>query len=188
MAAAIRPVGPYPILVLYGQHGSAKSTLSRIVRMLIDPQATPLLAQPRTIRDLMVSAVNGWLLAFDNMSSIPDWLSDGLCLLVTGGALAGHASLTTGERTVIHAQRPVILNGIEEFVCRSDLVDRSVFLGLPPIAPCNRHCEDEFWQAFHHRPRGVGRGSSVARPQCRLVKQLVRNPQPVVLRTHRGRG
>ena len=157
MAAALRPVGPYPILALYGQQGSAKSTLARVVRLLIDPQAAPLLAEPRNTRDLMVTAVNGWLLAYDNIGAIPRWLSDGLCLLATGGALAGHASFTNGERSVIHAQRPVILNGIEEFVERGDLSDRSVFLDLPPIAPSSRRREEEFWAAFHQDyPRILG--------------------------------
>jgi hypothetical protein len=157
MAAALRPVGPYPILALYGQQGSAKSTLARIVRRLIDPQAAPLLAEPRNIRELMASAVNGWLLAYDNIGVIPHSLSDGLCLLATGGALAGHTSLANDERSVIHAQRPVILNGIEEFVGRGDLADRSIFLDLPPIAPGDRRCEDEFWEAFHQdSPRILG--------------------------------
>jgi hypothetical protein len=157
MAAALRPVGPYPIMALYGQHGSTKSTLARIVRRLIDPQVKPLLAQPGNMRDLMISAVNGWLLAYDNVSVLPQWLSDGLCMLSTGGALAGHASFTTGERSVIHAQRPVILNGMEEYVQRSDLSDRCIFLNLSPIDPGDRRCEIEFWKSFHHDyPRILG--------------------------------
>ena len=97
MAAAIRPVGPYPVLGLYGQHGAAKSTLTGIVRLLIDPQADPRLGEPRNSRDLMVSAVNGWLFLYDNISVIPRWLSDGLCRLATGGALAGHAPPPTAS-------------------------------------------------------------------------------------------
>jgi hypothetical protein len=124
------------------------------VRLRIDPQAAPLLAEPRNTRDLMVSAVSGWLLAFDNIGVIPRWLSDGLCRLATGGALPAHASWSA-ERAVIHAQRPVILNGIDEFARRSDLIDRCVILDLPPIAARNRRCEDEFWQAFHHDYRRI---------------------------------
>ena len=104
MAAALRPVGPYPILALYGQQGAAKSTLARIIRRLIDPQAALLLAEPRNTRELMVSAVNGWLLAYDNIGVIPHWLSDGLCMLATGGALAGHASFS--ERRAERHPRP----------------------------------------------------------------------------------
>ena len=79
MAAAIHPVGPNPILALYGQTGAAKSTLAKVIRLLIDPQADPLLAEPRNTRDLMVTAVNRWLRAYDNeeirgASSHSDWI------------------------------------------------------------------------------------------------------------------
>ena len=132
MAAALLPEGPYPILVIHGEQGSAKTTLAKVVRSLIDPQAAPVLAEPRTTRDLMVTALNSWLLVYDNISDIPNWLSDGLCRLATGGGFAGRALFSNAERHVIQVQRPVILNGIDDFVQRDDLADRSVFLHLPP--------------------------------------------------------
>ena len=148
MAAALVPEGPYPILAIHGEQGSAKSTLARIVRLLVDPQVSPVLAQPRSTRDLMVTAFGGWLLVFDNISAVPDWFSDGLCRLATGGGFAGRALFSNVERSVIHAQRPVILNGIDEFVRRDDLADRCVFLHLPPICPTGRRAEVEFWRSF----------------------------------------
>jgi hypothetical protein len=148
MAAALRPLGPYPVLALYGQPGAAKTTLARLVRRLIDPQAAPLLAEPRNTRDLLTSATSGWLLALDNVRVIPPWMSDTLCMLATGGALAARVPFSTGERFLIHAQRPVVLNGIEEFIVRPDLVDRSIILDLPPIPPSKRRCEHDFWRAF----------------------------------------
>ena len=148
LTAALRPVGPYPILVLYGEQGSAKSTLARLLRLLIDPQSCPLLAEPNSTRDLMVTALNGWLLAYDNISKIPTWLSDSLCRLAVGGGFAARALFSNDERSVIHAQRPVILNGIDEFVRRGDLIDRSVILRMAPIAPASRCAEADFWRAF----------------------------------------
>ena len=62
MAAALRPTGPYPVLVIHGEQGSAKSTLAKVVRQLIDPQTAPVLAEPRSTRDLMVTA-SQWLAA-----------------------------------------------------------------------------------------------------------------------------
>ena len=157
MAAALRPAGPYPVLALCGDQGSAKSTLARIVRLLIDPQAAPLLGEPRNTRDLMITAVNGWLLAYDNIRALPNWLSDSLCMLATAGAFAAGGSLATDERTVIHAQRPVILNGSGDFVRRGDLSDRAIFLNLPSIAASRRRREDQLWEAFHHDyPRILG--------------------------------
>jgi hypothetical protein len=157
MAAALQPVGPYPILVLYGEQGSAKSTLVKVVRRLIDPQHATVLALPASTRDMMVAAVNGWLLAYDNISSIRGWLSDSLCVLATGGAIAGRALYSNDERSVIAAQRPVILSGIDEYVRRSDLSDRSVFLHLPAIMPDQRRMEEDFWHAFREdEPRIFG--------------------------------
>ncbi len=87
LAAALRPAGPYPIMVLNAEQGSAKSTLARIVRKLVDPHVSPLAGDPREPRDLMVAAQNCWVLALDNISSLPPWLSDYLCRLATGGGL-----------------------------------------------------------------------------------------------------
>jgi hypothetical protein len=157
LTAALRPVGPYPILVLTGEQASGKSTLARIVRLLIDPQACPALALPKSTHDLMATALNGWLLMYENISTIADWLSDGLCQLAFGGGFAGRALFTNDERSVIFAQRPVILVGIDDFVVRGDLRDRSVFLHLAPIPRASRRSERTFWPAFHaDYPRILG--------------------------------
>src|SRR5215472_15791420 len=47
LLAALRDCGPYPVLALSGEQGSAKSTFSTILRSLIDPNTAPLRALPR---------------------------------------------------------------------------------------------------------------------------------------------
>jgi hypothetical protein len=148
LTAALRPVGPYPILVLNGEQASGKSTLARILRLLIDPQACPVLALPKSTHDLMATALNGWLLVYENISSIADWLSDAVCQLAFGGGFASRTLFTNDERSVIYAQRPVILVGIDDFVVRGDLRDRSVFMHLPTIPQTKRRTERSFWPAF----------------------------------------
>jgi hypothetical protein len=124
---------------------------------LIDPHTCVALNPPTSTRNLMATAVNGWLLAYDNISEIPRWLSDALCQLVYGGAISGRALFTNDERSFIHAQRPVLLSGIGDFVRWGDLKDRCVFLNLPPIPRNRRRGEDEFWRAFHaDRPAILG--------------------------------
>ena len=115
---------------------------------MIDPQNSAVLAEPRSARDLIVTAVNGWLLAYDNISELPIWLSDSLCRLATGGGFVSRALFSDDERNVVNAQRPVILNGIDEFVRRDDLADRCVFLHLPPISAAGRRTEVDFWSSF----------------------------------------
>jgi hypothetical protein len=86
--AVLRNRGPYPVLVLSGEQGSAKSTFSAILRALLDPNTAPLRALPREDRDLFIAASNGHVLAFDNVSGLPAWISDTLCRLATGGGFA----------------------------------------------------------------------------------------------------
>src|SRR4029453_6225053 len=78
LLAAMRERGPYPVLAISGEQGTAKSTLVAILRALIDPNASPLRALPREDRDLFIAASNGWLLAFDNVSGLPAGISDTL--------------------------------------------------------------------------------------------------------------
>jgi hypothetical protein len=157
LTAALRPVGPYPILVLNGDQASGKSTLARILRLLIDPQACPVLALPGSTEDLMATAVNGWLLVYENITTIAGWFSDCVCQLAFGGGFARRTFFTNDERSVIYAQRPVILVGITDFVVRGDLRDRAVFLNLAPISETSVRTERTFWPAFHaDYPRILG--------------------------------
>jgi hypothetical protein len=155
--AGLRNQGPYPVLALSGEQGSAKSTFSAILRMLLDPNTAPLRALPREDRDLFIAATNGHVLVFDNVSGLPAWISDTLCRLATGGGFAVRQLYTDQDEVLFDAERPVILNGIEEIVTRPDLADRAVFLTLAPIPEELRRPESELWAAFEvERPRILG--------------------------------
>ena len=155
--ASLRNRGPYPVLALSGEQGSAKSTFSAILRALLDPNTAPLRALPREDRDLFIAASNGHLLAFDNVSALPAWISDTLCRLTTGGGFAVRQLYTDQDEVLFDAARPVILNGIEDIVTRPDLADRAVFLTLEPIPEERRRPEQELWAAFEaERPRILG--------------------------------
>jgi len=157
LLAALRPTGPYPILCLLGEHGCAKSTASRVLRALVDPSSSPLRSLPRDERDLMIAAKNSWCLAFDNLSSLPTWVSDALCRIATGGGFATRELFTDDGEAFFSAQRPVLVNGIEELATRPDLVDRAIVITLPEIASSERRTEGAFWAAFEAaRPRIVG--------------------------------
>ncbi len=155
--ACLRNRGPYPVIVLSGEQGSAKSTFSAILRALLDPNTAPLRALPREDRDLFIAACNGHVLAFDNVSGLPAWISDTLCRLATGGGFAVRQLYTDQDEVLFDAARPVILNGIEDIVTRPDLADRAVFLTLEPIPEERRRPEAELWEAFNaERPRILG--------------------------------
>ena len=157
LLAALRDRGPYPVLGLSGEQGSAKSTLSGMLRALIDPNTAPLRALPREDRDLFITANNGDVLSFDNVSGLPQWISDTLCRLATGGGFAVWQLYTDQDEVLFDASRPVILNGIEDIVERPDLADRALFLTLEPIPEERRRSEAELWAVFEaERPRILG--------------------------------
>ena len=79
LLAALRHGGAYPLLAVSGEQGSAKTVFSKMLRGLIDPNAAPVRTGPREERDLFIAASNGHLLAFDNLSDLPPWMSDALC-------------------------------------------------------------------------------------------------------------
>lgn len=155
--AVLRDRGPYPVLVLSGEHGSAKSTFTAILRQLLDPRTPPFRAFPREDRDLFIAANSSHLLAFDNISSIPPWISDTLCRLATGGGFAVRQLYTDLDEVLFDATRPLILNGIEDNVTRPDLADRAIMLHLEIISDEHRRPESDLWRDFNaDRPHILG--------------------------------
>ena len=157
IVAALRDRGPYPILALRGEEGTGKSTLVRIIRSLVDPNKVPLRTPPREEHDLYIAANNGRLLAFDNVSTLPPWLSDALCRLASGGGFATRMLYTDQDEVLIDVTRTSLLNGIEDFVARPDLADRCIFIHLTPIADDERRDEAELNAGFEAaRPAILG--------------------------------
>jgi hypothetical protein len=157
LLAALRPHGPYPLLAISGEQGSAKTILSKVLRALVDPNVAPVRALPRDERELMIAANNGHVLAFDNLSGLPPWLSDALCRIASGGSFAVRRLYTDDEEVLFQAARPVILNGIEDVIGRADLADRAICLTLGSIGEEQRRSEAALWREFERaRPAILG--------------------------------
>jgi hypothetical protein len=127
------------------------------LRAVIDPSVAPVRALPRNERELFIAASNGHVLAFDNLSGLPPWLSDTLCRLASGGAFSTRRLFTDQDEILFTAVRPVILNGIEDVITRPDLADRAILLMLGPIAERQRRPENALWREFElARPHILG--------------------------------
>ena len=87
-------------------------------------------------------------MALDNLSGLPDWLSDALARLATGSGFSTRQLYTDADEFSFSAARPVMLNGIGDVIERSDLLDRAVVVGLAPIAEAERRLEADFWSDF----------------------------------------
>ncbi|CAD76990.1 putative ATP-binding protein [Rhodopirellula baltica SH 1] len=145
---ALHPSGPYPVLMLSGEQGSAKSTTARMLRSLVDPNRSPIRAAPKSTQDLAIAANNGRVVAFDNLSSISTSLSDALCRLSTGGGFSTRALYANDEEVIFESKRPIILTAIENVASREDLADRTISITLPTIQKGSRRTEKEIWSDF----------------------------------------
>lgn len=155
LVGAAFPTGPYPILVLQGEQGSAKSTATRLIRSVLDPSVAPIRALPRAERDLAISAGNSWILAFDNISNISPWISDALCRLATGGGFATRKLYSDTDEIILDLTRPVILNGIAFLPPAHDLIDRAILIELAPIPDKRRRDENEMLADFEKALPGI---------------------------------
>jgi hypothetical protein len=167
----------YRVLVLQGEQGSSKSRTTHTLRDLLDPNIAPLRAPPRNERELVISAINGHLLAFDNVSSLSQEMSDALCRLATGTGLAPRRLWTGREEELLTAVKPIILNGIEHFVSSEDLADRSIVISLQPIPSDLYRTNTELDAAFKQLwPRILGALLDVAVHGLRRINRLDAKP------------
>ena len=148
---------PHPIPVLHGPQGSAKTTLFRMLRRLVDPSAIEVLSFPRDATQLVQQLSHHWAPYYDNITRLPDWTSDVLCRAVTGEGFSKRELYSDDDDVIYQFRRCVGLNGVNVAASNADLLDRCILFGLEPINPADRRPEEEVWQQFEAtRARLVG--------------------------------
>jgi hypothetical protein len=148
MVTALRGQMPFPIVAVAGVQGSGKTGVTMIYRSLIDPNQAPIRGMPRNEDNIDVAADNAYVLAFDNMSSIPGWLSDKFCQLSTGAGQTKRTLFRNRDQEVFYAARPLIINSIADIAERADMADRCIMLDLDAIAPSKRRDDREVREEF----------------------------------------
>jgi hypothetical protein len=138
LAAALRPIGPYPILVLRGPASSGKSVLARALRVLIDPSTAPLRRLPVRDREVLHLAHRNWILVFDQIHRVPLKISEALCAISSGDALEV-AQPDARDAALVEIARPMILiapldEAQSPWNPPRSLANRSLTVDLPPIA------------------------------------------------------
>ncbi len=155
LVAALHPEGPFPVLAVDGEQGSAKTTFCKGLRRLVDPNHADVRALPREERDLRIAAASGRVVALDNLSALLPEMADALCRVATGGGFGERMLYTNGEEHVVQVCNPVLLNGIPSLLARGDLADRALAITLPPIPDAARRTEAEVWRDFAAAAPGV---------------------------------
>jgi len=159
LVAAFRPGCSFPILVLTGEAGSAKTTTSKMLKSLVDPSQAMGRGLPKTEDDLLVSARSNHVLAADNLSGMTAEMADAICRVSTGGGIAKRKLYEDGTEYVIEAQRPVIIAAINTPTNRQDFLSRALLVQLQPIPEGSekRKLEKRLWKDFEHaHPKLLG--------------------------------
>ena len=138
------------IVRLTGRDGTAKTWATRILRSLIDPSAAPTRAVPRDETDWIIAVNAALIAAIDNVSAIPDWLSDAMCRASTGEGLMRRKLYSDQDVSILSARRIVILNGIDATIRRADFARRIADFELEQIKKIKSDSEvgDE-WEKVH---------------------------------------
>lgn len=139
----------HPILVLTGEHGAAKSTAMRLIHNIIDPSVKDLTVLPERMDDLITVLSNNHFVAFDNISTVKNDVSNILCQAVTNGSLCKRKLFTDNEEVVINIRRVVALNGMALTVTQTDLIDRSLIINFKRITDEQRLTEAELNKRFN---------------------------------------
>lgn len=139
---------PCPILALLGEQGTAKTSSARRVFALVDPSTAPVRRPPNDIDRLLHAVHSSRGTVFDNLSSIPRWLSDGLCRCVTGESDVDRSLFTDADVRVIQVQGVLGFTGIDVGSLAGDLAERCVWGDLEVISAAERRSERELNAAW----------------------------------------
>ncbi len=146
------PFDGYPILVLYGGQGTAKSTTQSNLRDLIDPSQSNLRNKIQKSDFLGTQAFNNYIVSLDSLGTGKAGLSpreqNALCTISTGGVISNR-KLHTNEEIIQKVKNPIMMNGISGFVTAQDLISRSIILTLEPFNKPKRD-DNEVSMAFEN--------------------------------------
>lgn len=157
IVAAFIPDIPHPLLILHGPQGAGKTTPMRVMKAIIDPSTIQSLPPPSDLQSFAQIASHHSCFFFDNLTHLPQWLSDALARVSTGDGFSKRALYTDDEDIIYTLQKTVALNGITQVVTKPDLLDRSILLSLKRISPKKRKSEQDFWAQFEEdRPAILG--------------------------------
>jgi hypothetical protein len=137
-----------PILIPHGVQGSAKSTFQEFIKDLVDPSGALTLSLPPNMAELVQQLSHNYVAFYDNVSSIPQWLSDALCRAVTGGGSSKRRLYTDDDDFISNFKRCVGFNGINIAATKPDLLERTLTLLLTRIPNDRRRKVVQLWKEF----------------------------------------
>ena len=145
---ALNPHLTCPILFLNARKGQGKSTTTKVIKSIIDPDVAGALSPFNTGRDFNVIAVSRYILPLDNLGKITPRFSNQLCRAVTGAGISNRKLYTDYEYIDKKIKSHIILNGIDYVPARSDLRDRCYFVSMQKLDAQHRKLDSELKREF----------------------------------------
>jgi len=139
---------PHPILLVLGPQGCGKSDLMRVLRKLVDPSFVLLQSFRYDELEMALKVFHHYVVYFDNLSSVKQWLSDILCRACTGQGFTKRRLYTDEDSVMFQFQRCVGVNGIALSQLSPDFLDRCLTLTLKQIPDVKRKDEKKLWRLF----------------------------------------
>ena len=147
---------PFPLMEISSGQGTAKSTFSKRLRVLIDPNRVNLRAAVRNTEDIFIATQSNHIICYENLSHLSANQQDAFSILATGGGMATRKLYSTTEEEAFNSMSPVLINGISELVTRADLADRTISISLSKITKYITESDlEKAWDADYPKITGA---------------------------------
>jgi hypothetical protein len=147
---------PHAILLLHGDKGAAKSTLEKLIKLLVDPTKPILLTIPKDRSEFIQQAYHNHVIYYDNLKYIPNWFSDEVCKIVTGVGSTKRKLYSDDEDIIYELKRCLGVNGINISLTEPDALDRSILIELERIDDGNLEEKEIINKLLEIRPQILG--------------------------------
>lgn len=134
IVAYLTPDIDYPILNIYGEKGSGKSTMADLIKDLVDPNTINLESADQNKEDnLIITLNNGYVTIFDNIYKITKDFGDMLTKVSTGIGFRTRTLFTNKGVTTFRFRKPIIITSVGQEMVREDLISRSMMIESIPF-------------------------------------------------------
>ena len=149
---------PQTVDVIFGDHGSAKSTLTKIKKALLDPSLIDECTPPNGVHEFIQLLSHHWYLPLGNLTFLPGWMSECISRASTGSGFSKRELYSDDDDIIYKFYRIVGLNGINLVADKADLLDRALLIGdLERIPEAERKGDVAVWTQFAKvKPRVLG--------------------------------
>jgi hypothetical protein len=126
-------------------------------RFMVDPSIVKLLKTPKVDKELVQQMFHHYLPYYDNLSSMPEWMSDTFCRAVTGTGNSKRQLYTDDDDIIYQYRRCPGVNGINIVATRGDFLDRAILYECGDINEEKRLEDKELERRlFEKQPRIFG--------------------------------